>query len=109
MKKNNLLHCIDSERLPPYARRCEDRPRRDKALRPPGNGQGLEKGEVLRAVGLFTQLGLSMAACVFVGVGAGKLLDTWLGTTPWLLALCAAVGGIASIKTMYDIVISRWK
>lgn len=79
------------------------------AFRKQQDGSALEKGEIVRALSLFTQLGISMAACVFAGVLLGKLLDRRLGTTPWLLALCALIGGIAAIKTMYDIVIRRWK
>lgn len=64
--------------------------------------------EIIRAIALFTQLGISMAACVFVGVMAGKLLDRWLGTSPWLLVILSFVGGVASFKVMYDIVIREW-
>ena len=49
-----------------------------------------------------------MAACVFVGVIAGKLLDRWLGTSPWLLIAGSVVGGLAAFKTLYDIVIKEW-
>lgn len=67
-----------------------------------------ENRDILRAIALFTQLGLSMAACVFVGVLAGKLLDRWLGTSPWLLVLFSLIGGAAAFKVMYDIVIREW-
>lgn len=64
--------------------------------------------EVLRALGLLTQLGLSMAACVLIGVIVGKYLDKWLGTSPWLLILCSFLGGAASIKVLYDLSIKEW-
>lgn len=64
--------------------------------------------DILRALGLFTQLGVSMAACVFVGVLIGKLLDGFFGTSPWLLVFFSLIGGAAALKVMYDIVIRRW-
>lgn len=64
--------------------------------------------EMLKALSMFTQLGVSMAACVFVGVMAGKLLDRWLGTSPWLLIVFSLIGGAASFKIMYEIVIREW-
>lgn len=65
-------------------------------------------GEILRALALLTQLGISMASCVFIGVMAGKLLDQWFGSSPWLLIVFSLIGGAASFKVMYDIVIRKW-
>ena len=65
-------------------------------------------GEIFRAVGLFTQLGISMASCIFVGVIAGKYLDKWLGTSPGFLILGSIIGGAASFKLLYDIAIKGW-
>lgn len=64
--------------------------------------------EIFQALALLTQLGCSMAACVFIGVFAGKALDNLLGTSPWLLVVCSLVGGLSSFKVMYDIVIKKW-
>lgn len=64
--------------------------------------------DIIRALALFTQLGLSMASCVFVGVMLGKLLDGWLGTSPVFLILLSLTGGAAAFKVMYDIVIREW-
>lgn len=64
--------------------------------------------DIFKALALFTQLGLSMAACVFVGVFLGKLIDRWLGTSPLMLIILSLVGGAASFKVMYDIVIREW-
>ena len=64
--------------------------------------------EILRALALLTQLGLSMATCVIVGVLIGRFLDRWLGTAPWLLILFSFVGAAAAFKTLYDIAIKEW-
>lgn len=64
--------------------------------------------DIFRALALFTQLGVSMAACVLVGVLAGKLLDRLFGTSPLLLIICSLIGGAASFKVLYDIAIREW-
>lgn len=77
-------------------------------MKPDGKRDSDGNRQILRALALFTQLGLTMAACVFVGVIAGKLADGWLGTSPWLLVAGSVVGGLAAFKTLYDIVIKEW-
>lgn len=64
--------------------------------------------EVRRALSLLTQLGAAMAACVVAGVFAGKWLDQWLGTSPWLLIICAFLGAAAAFKAMYEMAIKEW-
>ncbi|MDR1438588.1 MAG: AtpZ/AtpI family protein [Clostridiales bacterium] len=64
--------------------------------------------DALYALGLLTQLGVSMAACVLIGVLVGSKLDGWLGTAPWMLVLFSFVGAGAAFKAMYDIAIKRW-
>ncbi|MDR2931924.1 MAG: AtpZ/AtpI family protein [Oscillospiraceae bacterium] len=61
------------------------------------------RGEIFRAFALLTQLGFSMAACVFVGFIAGKYLDRFFGTSPWLLIVGSLIGGLSSLKVLYDI------
>ncbi|WRS26582.1 AtpZ/AtpI family protein [Oscillospiraceae bacterium MB08-C2-2] len=67
-----------------------------------------EHREVLRALGLFTQLGLTMLSCVFVGVWIGRFLINRFGAGPWALLLCVALGVLASFKVLYDTVIKEW-
>lgn len=64
--------------------------------------------QVRRALSLLTQLGAAMAACVVAGVFAGKWLDQWLGTSPWLLIVLAFLGAGAAFKVMYELVIKEW-
>lgn len=70
--------------------------------------KGDNNREIIRALALFTQLGLSMASCVFLGVLAGKFLDSKLGTAPWLLLICSLIGACAAFKVLYDLAIKRW-
>lgn len=67
-----------------------------------------ENRRILRALGQFTQLGISMAVCVLIGVLAGKYLDQLLNTSPWLLILGCVIGAAAAFKVMYDLVIKEW-
>lgn len=56
-----------------------------------------------KGLALMTQIGLTSALCVGLGVLAGRLLDGWLGTSPWLLFLFALLGCAAAFKSMLDI------
>ena len=64
--------------------------------------------EIVRAIALITQLGFSMAACIFIGVLGGHWLDRWLGTSPWLLIVCVVLGTAAAFKVLYDMTIKQW-
>lgn len=58
--------------------------------------------DLLRALSFFSQIGITMAACVFVGVFIGRSLDHLLGTTPWLLLLFSLLGAAAALKILFD-------
>jgi len=65
--------------------------------------------EFIRAIGVFSQLGVSMGACVIIGFFVGKFLDQKLGTgTPWLTVLFAFLGSASAIKMVYDTA-TKWK
>ena len=66
-----------------------------------------DNNQILRALSLLTQLGVSMAACIALGVFGGKWLDRMFGTSPWLLLVFAFLGAAASFKVMYDLVIKE--
>jgi F0F1-type ATP synthase assembly protein I len=74
------------------------------------NGNGKDNGdrEIRKALSLLTQLGFAMAACVIAGAFAGKWLDRWLGTSPWILLAGCFLGGAAAFKVLYDMVIKEW-
>lgn len=64
--------------------------------------------QILRALGLMTQLGLSMAVSVAIGVLLGHWLDGKLGTSPWLLILGCVIGAASAFNVLYDYVIKDW-
>ena len=72
------------------------------------DGKDKEKRQIMRALGLFSQLGLGMACCIVIGLFFGRFIDGLLGTTPLFLIIFTLLGAAASIKFMYDIV-KDWK
>ncbi len=58
-------------------------------------------GEALRAIAYFSHIGVTMAACVFVGVLLGKYIDGLLGTSPWLLLIFSMLGVGAAIRSIF--------
>lgn len=63
----------------------------------------LKNSETLRALAHFSQIGVTMAASVLIGVLLGKYLDNLLGTTPWLLLIFSMLGMGAAIKVLFNI------
>ena len=59
--------------------------------------------QVMKALGLFTQLGLSMASCILGGFFLGLFLDKSIGTAPLFMIILLLAGIVAAIKLMYDI------
>ncbi len=58
--------------------------------------------DLLRALSFLSQIGITMAACVLIGVLVGRFLDNLLGTAPWLLLLFSLLGAAAAIKVLFD-------
>ena len=67
---------------------------------PHGNkGQG---NDFMRAFAMLSQIGLTIIACVGVGIFLGWLLDRLLGTAPWLLLVFSLLGVVAAFKSIFD-------
>lgn len=62
-----------------------------------------ERRELMRAISLLTQLGVTMAACVVVGVFLGRFLDGLLGTSPWLLIIFSLLGAGSAVKALFNL------
>lgn len=61
-----------------------------------------QRKEILRALSMFSQIGITMVVCIVMGVFLGRFLDNWLGTTPWMLLIFAFLGAGAAFKSVYD-------
>ena len=69
----------------------------------PPNDPKKTRRELLRALSFFSQVGISMVACILVGVLLGRFLDNLFGTSPWLLLICSFLGAGASLKVVFDL------
>jgi ATP synthase protein I len=68
---------------------------------PPGNDG--QRGELLRALTFFSQISVTIVACVAIGVFLGKFLDGFFGTSPWLLLVFSFLGMAAAFKSIFDV------
>ena len=56
----------------------------------------------MRALTYLSQIGITIIACVAVGILLGRFLDSLLGTTPWLLLVFTLLGIAAAFKSIFD-------
>ena len=64
-----------------------------------GASGGLQSG--MSGVGAMLRIGIEMVSAVAVGFGIGWLLDSWLGTKPWLMILFFFMGSAAGILGVF--------
>jgi len=57
----------------------------------------------IRAFSMLWHIGISVIACIAVGIVIGRLLDVYLKTSPWLLLVFTLLGMGAAFKTILDI------
>jgi len=56
----------------------------------------------MQAFAVLLQIGITILACLAVGIFLGWFLDRLLGTTPWLLMAFTFMGIIAAFKSIFD-------
>ena len=61
-----------------------------------------EQNEFVKAMSYFLQIGVSILACLAVGIFLGWLLDRLFGTTPWLIMVFSFLGVAAAFKSIFD-------
>jgi F0F1-type ATP synthase assembly protein I len=57
--------------------------------------------DTFRQIGALSTVGLSFVLSLLLGVGAGVVLDRWLGTSPWMFFLFLIFGLVAGITNVY--------
>ena len=62
-----------------------------------------QHNDLLKALSFFSQVGTTIAACVFIGVFVGRFLDNFFGTSPWLLLILSLLGAAAAFKALFDL------
>ena len=58
--------------------------------------------ELLRSLSMVSQIGLTVTACVLMGVLLGRFLDNHFGTSPWLLLVFTLLGVTAAFKSLFE-------
>jgi ATP synthase protein I len=51
---------------------------------------------------VLSQIGITIIACIGVGIFLGWFLDDLLGTSPWLLIVFTFLGIAAAFKSIFD-------
>lgn len=59
--------------------------------------------DLVKGMSMISQIGVMILACVVIGLFAGRFLDNWLGTSPWLTLLFTFLGAGAAFKYMYEL------
>jgi len=62
-----------------------------------------EKRELYRAISFFSQISVTMAACVIIGILLGRFLDGLFGTMPWLTIVFSLLRVAAAFKSLFDL------
>jgi ATP synthase protein I len=65
------------------------------------NGPRKTRADVVRTIGALSTVGLSFVLAVVIGAWFGRVLDSWLGTSPWLFLLGFFLGLAAGILNVY--------
>ncbi|MCL2671594.1 MAG: AtpZ/AtpI family protein [Clostridiales bacterium] len=65
--------------------------------------QKKQRGGILRALSISSQIGLTIIACLFIGVFIGKYLDSLLNTAPWLLLVFSLTGMAAAFWAVFGL------
>ena len=60
-----------------------------------------DKRELLKAIGVFSSVGLSFVIAIFIGVMIGLKLDKWLGTAPWFFFIFMLFGIAAGFRNLF--------
>lgn len=60
-----------------------------------------EKRQLFSAFSLVGTIGISMVASVAVGLFGGRMIDNWLGTSPWATIVGIIFGMVAGLWSTY--------
>lgn len=77
-------------------------PRRTGGI--PARGPGSLGGDASRGMNQASRghaVAFGFVGCVLLFLGAGRLLDAWLGTEPWLLVAGSIVGWVLGVVVVF--------
>ena len=81
-----------------------ERLRRARDERDAAAGGKTEADARRNGVGFAMRLGVEIVAALIVGVGIGLILDSWLGTKPWLMIVFFVLGAAAGMFNVFRVV-----
>lgn len=58
-------------------------------------------GKAVRTIGALSSVGFAFVLAVVIGAWFGWVLDSWLGTKPWLFLVFFFLGLVAGILNVY--------
>jgi ATP synthase protein I len=64
-------------------------------------GPRKSRADTVRTLGALSTLGLSFVLAIVLGAWFGRMLDTWLGTSPWCFMVFFFLGLAAGILNVY--------
>ena len=67
------------------------------------NNEKKSTNDIIRSLSQLSHIGISITVCIFIGVFLGRFLDSFFGTSPWLLLLFSLMGMGAAFKYLYDL------
>ncbi len=65
------------------------------------DGPRKSRADTVRTIGALSTVGLSFVLAVVIGAWFGRVLDSWLGTSPWLFLLGFFLGLAAGILNVF--------
>jgi ATP synthase protein I len=65
-----------------------------------------EQDPFRQGLSMAMRLGMELVVSTVVGALLGYLLDSWLGTRPWIMVVGVILGGIAGFRTVYQLATS---
>jgi ATP synthase protein I len=60
-----------------------------------------------QGLSLAMRIGMELVVSTVVGALLGYLLDSWLGTRPWIMVAGVLLGGVAGFRTVYQMATSN--
>lgn len=57
--------------------------------------------KAIRALGLFSTIGISMVLSIAIGVLIGYYIDKWRGTDPWFMLVGLGFGIAAAFRNLF--------
>lgn len=63
--------------------------------------------QLLEALGAVTNIGLTLAATIGIGLFAGRYIDGWLHTAPWCMLAGAFLGVISGFWSVFKRIVGN--